>query len=124
PSFARKWQHHARQLGRAVLGKNTYTLPQLEIDARTVLVIDEAGMLGTRDFSLLAKAVVDRGGSIVAVGDEQQLSSIERGGGFEHLVKTVGGVRLTEIRRQADVLDRQAVKDVVASSPEEALQHY
>ncbi|QDT76364.1 MobF family relaxase [Lacipirellula limnantheis] len=124
PTFGEKWTHHARQIGRVALGKQTWSLPKLEIDSRTVLVIDEAGMLGTRDFTMLAKAVVAGGGSIIAVGDERQLSSIERGGGFQRLVEAVGGVRLTEIRRQTDVNDRQAVKDVVGANPEEALQHY
>lgn len=124
PDFKHTLKHHTKQLVRAALGQHTYKLPRLQIDAKTVLVIDEAGMVGTRDFALLAKAVVEQGGSLLAVGDEKQLASIERGGCLEMLVKTIGGVRLTEIRRQADADDRQAVKDVVAANPEEALRHY
>lgn len=124
PDLTHTLKHHARQLLRAALGKRTYQLPRLTLDAKTVLVIDEAGMVGTRDFALLAKAVVDQGGSIVAIGDEKQLSSIERGGCFAHLVKTVAGVRLTEIRRQVDEGDRQAVKALSAGQADEALRHY
>lgn len=117
-------KHHAKQLWRAACGKETFALPKLALDERTVLVIDEAGMVGVRDFSLLAKAVVERGGSIVAVGDERQLSAIERPGSFEYLVGELGGVRLTEIRRQQDPADQDAVKQVVYGNPEVALQHY
>lgn len=124
PDLTHTLKHHAAQLLRAALGKRTYKLPRLKLDAKTVLVIDEAGMVGTRDFALLAKAVVDHGGSIVAIGDEKQLSSIERGGCFAHLVKTLPGVRLDEIRRQVDEGDRQAVKSLSAGDAEEALRHY
>jgi conjugative relaxase-like TrwC/TraI family protein len=124
PDLTHTLKHHAAQLLRAALGKRTYKLPRLKLDAKTVLVIDEAGMVGTRDFALLAKAVVDHGGSIVAIGDEKQLSSIERGGCFAHLVKTVPGVRLDEIRRQVDEGDRRAVKALSAGEAEEALRHY
>lgn len=124
PDIESKLKHHFKQLFRAALGKTTYKLSPLKLDAKTVLVIDEAGMVGTRDFALLAKAVLKQGGSIVAVGDELQLSSIERGGVFGHLVKTIKGVRLTEIRRQKDAADRQAVKDVVEGRSEDALKHY
>lgn len=124
PELTHTLKHHAAQLLRAALGKRTYKLPRLKLDAKTVLVIDEAGMVGTRDFALLAKAVVDHGGSIIAIGDEKQLSSIERGGCFAHLVKTVPGVRLDEIRRQVDEGDRRAVKALSAGEAEEALRHY
>lgn len=124
PSLKHQWTHHARQLVRAAMGMKTYKLEPLAIDAQTVLVIDEAGMVGTRDFALLARAVVERGGSIVAIGDEKQLSSIERGGAFAKLVRDIRGVRLTEIRRQVDESDRAAVKDLAGGNPEAALIHY
>ena len=124
PSLKHRLKHHTKQLVRAAQGKTTSRLAPLKFDEKTVLVMDEAGMIGTRDFSLLAKAVVDHGGSIVAVGDEKQLPSIERGGCFGLLVKELGGVRLTEIRRQQDVADRIAVKEIVHDSPEAALKHY
>jgi ATP-dependent exoDNAse (exonuclease V) alpha subunit len=99
-------------------------MSRLVLDAKTVLVVDEAGMVGTRDFARLAKAVVEHGGSLVAIGDERQLSSIERGGCFAHLVKAVPGVRLNEIRRQAEEADRQAVKRLSAGEAEEVLRLY
>lgn len=124
PSLKHTLEHHAKQLVRAALGKSTHKLSRLTLNPQTVLVIDEAGMVGTRDFALLAQAVVDQGGTIVAIGDEKQLSSIERGGAFGYLVKHVPGVRLEEIRRQTDPGDRRAVKDFAFGNSEEALEHY
>lgn len=117
-------KHHAEQLLRAAVGKSTQKLRRLTVDEKTVLVLDEAGMIGTRDFALLTKAIVEQGGSIVCVGDQWQLSSIERGGCLGTLAKKIKGVHLTEIRRQEDVKDRNAVKAVLEGKPEEALWHY
>lgn len=117
-------QHHAKQLVRAALGKKTYALSHLTIDAKTVLVVDEAGMVGTRDFALLAKAVVDHGGSLVVVGDQWQLSSIERGGCLGSLTELIEGIHLSQIRRQEDAGDREAVLKILDGDPEAALKHY
>lgn len=117
-------KHHARQLGRAALGKKTFKQQKLVIDSKTVLVIDEAGMVGTRDFSMLCSAVNKQGGSIVAVGDQWQLPSIERGGCLGTLAHLIDGVHLTEIRRQQDAADRQAVKDIMQADAESFLKHY
>ena len=106
-------KHHARQLVRAALHKPTYGLNRLKIDRRTVLVVDEAGMLGTKEFAELAKEVVRGGGIMICVGDHRQLPSIEAGGGFELLGKRVGQVDLQEIGRQTDHLDREMVKALV-----------
>lgn len=122
--FTHAVKHHAKQLARAAVGMKTYKYQPLKIDSKTVLVIDEAGMVGTRDFALLSKAVAEQGGTIVAVGDEFQLPSVERGGCLGTLTKVVDGVHLSEIRRQESEADRKAVKDLVAGNAEEALTHY
>lgn len=124
PDLGSVWKHHASQLWRAAKGQETFTFPQLKIDSQTILLIDEAGMVGVRDFTLLAKAVVAHGGTLVAVGDHRQLSAIERPGAFEHLVNEIGGACLTNIRRQRDVVDQRAVSDFAVGDPEAALRHY
>jgi nucleoside-triphosphatase THEP1 len=113
PSLAWTFKHHAKQLWRAARKKRTYGLNRLKIDRRTVLVVDEAGMLGTEDFSKLARAVQKRGGILVCVGDHRQLPSISAGGGFEYIAKRVGQVDLQEIGRQTDHLQRELVKALV-----------
>lgn len=117
-------RHHAQQLWRAACGRPTFSLSELKIDERTILVIDEAGMVGVRDFAQLTKAVVEQGGSLIAVGDERQLAAIERPGAFEYLTQELDGANLSEIRRQKDPADREAVKDIVRGDPRSALHHY
>lgn len=124
PNEADLWKHHAKQIGRALRGKPTYEFPKLKFEKKTVLVLDEASMVGTRDFALLVRAVRRAGGIFIAVGEDRQLPAIEAGGSFAAVSKRIGNVTLTEITRQKDPKDRKAVKDLAQGNPTEALEHY
>ena len=52
------------------------------LDDKTVLVVDEAGMLSSRKLARLLDYAPDAGTKTVLVGDDKQLASIEAGGGF------------------------------------------
>jgi conjugative relaxase-like TrwC/TraI family protein len=77
---------------------------------RTVLVIDEAGMIGSRQFSRLLEATDEAQAKIVLVGDANQLQPIEAGQLFERIRQEVGAARLTDIRRQRGAADRAMVR--------------
>jgi len=49
------------------------------LSSRDVLVIDEAGMVGTRQLERVLSHAADAGAKVVLVGDPQQLQSIEAG---------------------------------------------
>ena len=67
---------------------------------RHVLVVDEAGMLATRDLDRLVDLVVRRGAKLVLVGDHHQLGAIRGPGGmFAALADTLGAVELHEAHR-------------------------
>jgi ATP-dependent exoDNAse (exonuclease V) alpha subunit len=66
---------------------------------RDVLVIDEAGMVGTRDLHRLVTATTEAGAKLVLVGDHKQLAEIEAGGLFAALARRLGAAELTENRR-------------------------
>ncbi|KPN46502.1 MobF family relaxase [Mycobacterium intracellulare] len=81
---------------------------QLGIDTRTVMVVDEASMVGTPEFKkLLSCAVVGRT-KIVPVGDAYQLSPVKaRGGMFENLCADLPwSQRLSEVWRMRDAEER------------------
>ena len=52
------------------------------LTARDVLVIDEAGMVGTRQMERVLSYAADAGAKVVVVGDPQQLQAIEAGAAF------------------------------------------
>ena len=93
---------------------------KLHLDAHSVVVLDEAGMVGTTDLHALQRRVDRAGGKLVLVGDEQQLQSIEAGGLFGALSRTVGSRALTEIRRQHHAEDRTTVHEFYAAADREA----
>ncbi|SHN44911.1 conjugative relaxase domain-containing protein, TrwC/TraI family [Duganella sacchari] len=67
---------------------------------QSILILDEAGMVGSREFGMLQQAVLDAGGKLVAVGDAKQLQPIDAGGIFKSLTQRHGKAELSNIRRQ------------------------
>ncbi len=67
---------------------------------RHVVVVDEAGMLATRDLDRLVDLVARQGAKLVLVGDHHQLGAIRAPGGmFAALADTLGAVELHEAHR-------------------------
>ena len=76
---------------------------------RTVLVVDESGMVGSRQLSRLLDHAARDGTKVVLIGDERQLASVEAGGGFAALADRLGTTELTEVYRQQHAWDREAL---------------
>ncbi|MGD0742111.1 MAG: MobF family relaxase [Acidimicrobiales bacterium] len=57
------------------------------IDARTVLLVDEASLVSTRDFVALARATEETGAILRLVGDPAQHSAVAAGGMFRYLTE-------------------------------------
>ena len=68
----------------------------------TVLLVDEAGMVGTRKYQRLAEHVTAAGGKLIGIGDSRQLAEIEAGGAFRAISERFGAVELPGNRRQVD----------------------
>src|SRR6266540_3402368 len=60
------------------------------LDARSVLVVDEAGMVGSRKLARLLQHAHQAGAKVVLVGDDRQLAAIDAGGGFRGLRVRLG----------------------------------
>jgi Ti-type conjugative transfer relaxase TraA len=71
--------------------------------SRTVLIVDEAAMLSTAQMADLTARAREAQAKLILVGDERQLSSIERGGMFEALRQEHGAAELRQVRRVADI---------------------
>jgi conjugative relaxase-like TrwC/TraI family protein len=97
---------------------------QADLDTRTVLVVDEAAMVGTRKLAPLLEHAQQAGAKVVLVGDDRQFASIAAGGGFRALRLRLGASELTENRRQVQEWEQQAIEDVRARRVEEAIAAY
>jgi len=76
--------------------------PELALNRGQVLIVDEAGMVGTRDLACLADLVETAKGKLVLIGDDHQLPEIDAGGAFRALAAAQEGVELREVTRQRD----------------------
>ena len=97
---------------------------QDKLTSKDILVIDEAGMLGSRQMERLIKEAQQSGAKVVAVGDWQQLQAIEAGASFRALSEKYHYVELTDIRRQAVDWQRNATVDLAQGRVKEALEAY
>ena len=77
-----------------------YKNNRVTVNNKTLLVIDEAGMIGTSAYLELLKAIYSSGAYAVFAGCERQLTSYERGGMFPVLADKYGVATLTETMRQ------------------------
>jgi hypothetical protein len=77
---------------------------------RTVVIVDEAGMLPTRDLHALVEHASAAGAAVVLVGDHHQLPEIDAGGAFRALVIRTDPIVLTENRRQRDEWGRRMLE--------------
>ncbi len=90
-SWSYSWDH-----GRDLIGR------------RDVFVIDEAGMVGSRQLARFIGEAEERGAKIVLVGDHEQLQAIGAGAPFRAIAEQIGHVELSDIRRQRHDWQREA----------------
>ncbi len=91
------------------------------LDEHCVLVIDEAGMAGTRQLAALVEEAGTTGAKVVLIGDPKQLPEISAGGLFAALANRLGYAELTENRRQLDPEERAVAAELRLGQVENAL---
>jgi conjugative relaxase-like TrwC/TraI family protein len=94
---------------------------RLKLTPKSVVVIDEAGMVGTRHLAQLADHCREAGSLLVLVGDHRQLQSVDAGGAFKGIGDRIGRAELTQITRQSEEWAREAVRRVVGGDAASAL---
>ena len=94
------------------------------LTASDVLVIDEAGMIGSRQMERVLSAANEAGAKVVLVGDPEQLQAIEAGAAFRSIAERHGGVEITEIRRQQIDWQRDATRQLATGRTGDALRDY
>jgi Ti-type conjugative transfer relaxase TraA len=94
------------------------------LDARDVLVIDEAGMIGSRQMERLLSAAQKAEAKVVLVGDPEQLQAIEAGAAFRSIAERHSHVEITQVRRQHEDWQRDATRHLATGRTSEALGAY
>jgi ATP-dependent exoDNAse (exonuclease V) alpha subunit len=94
------------------------------LTSRDVLVIDEAGMVGTRQLERVLSHAAEAGAKVVLVGDPRQLQSIEAGAAFRSIFERHGGAEIGEVRRQREDWQRDATRDLATGRTGDAIHAY
>lgn len=96
---------------------------EVQLDRRSVVVVDEAGMVGSRLMSRLVEHTQSAGAKLVLIGDTRQLQPIDAGGAMRSMKAAAGrAVEMNAITRQENEKDRQIVHQLRAGRSAEALQ--
>jgi ATP-dependent exoDNAse (exonuclease V) alpha subunit len=98
--------------------------PWSALPRRSVLVIDEAGMVPTRALAEIVDHVDRCGAKLVLVGDDRQLPEIGAGGTFGALARELPAIELRENRRQAAAWEREALAVLREGDADGAVQRY
>jgi len=93
-------------------------------DRQTVVILDEAAMIDTRNLARLTEHATKAGAKVILIGDDRQLSSIEHGGMFAVLKARHGAAELSEVRRQHTEEDRRAANLMAKGNFRDALASY
>jgi conjugative relaxase-like TrwC/TraI family protein len=94
------------------------------MDGRTVIVVDEAAMVGTRKLARLLARAEAAHAKVVLVGDPCQLPEIDAGGAFRSLQHRLGASRLVENHRQTQTWERDALAELRAGDTDSAVDAY
>ena len=73
--------------------------PWFKLQPGDLVLVDEAGMAGTKRLDWLVRYARERGAIVRLLGDPSQMSAVEAGGALRLLVHDVGAVELTELHR-------------------------
>jgi conjugative relaxase-like TrwC/TraI family protein len=123
----------AERLGADAMLKRSLTADSLiaraesgsvQLDSKTVVVMDEAGMADTRRLATLTELTARRESKLVLVGDRAQLPAIGAGGMFAALQEKVPTAEVAEVHRATHAWEREAWQQVRVGEAEQALASY
>jgi conjugative relaxase-like TrwC/TraI family protein len=97
---------------------------QVRLDAKTVIVMDEAGMADSKRLPKLIELTARHESKLVLAGDSAQLSSIGAGGLFKELQQNVPTAQLSEAHRARNEWEKQAWLEVRNGEAARALARY
>ena len=96
-NLARETGAKSRTVASLLLAARSGRAP---LNERSIVVLDEAGMVGSPEFAALQEIVLTAGAKLVCVGDPKQLQPISGGGIFASLLREHGRAEISKIQRQ------------------------
>jgi len=113
-----------RQDVRRLRGLVGHLRKDIGLSSQDVIVLDEAGMAGTKHMAGVIRAIHDAGARLVLVGDQEQLKAVAAGSFFRKAVEEHGSANLTNIIRQKVSWQNLASQAVAAGEVRTAIESY
>ncbi|KSV65040.1 Dtr system oriT relaxase [Sinorhizobium sp. GL2] len=95
-----------------------------QLDDQTVFVLDEAGMVSSRQMASLVQSAAKAGAKLALIGDPEQLQPIEAGAAFRAIADRIGYAELQTIYRQRERWMREASLDLARGDVGKAVEAY
>jgi len=95
-----------------------------KLSHRDIVVVDEAGMVGSGQMAKIVEEVKDANAKLVLVGDWEQLQAIDAGASFRAIAQKTGFVEMNDILRQKEEWQRDATKNFALSKTMDGLTAY
>ncbi|HTQ09548.1 MAG TPA: Ti-type conjugative transfer relaxase TraA [Fimbriimonadaceae bacterium] len=95
-----------------------------KVSSRDIFVIDEAGMVGSRQMARVLFSLHEARAKAVLIGDAEQLQPVEAGAAFRAIAERTGYQELTGIRRQQALWQREASRDFARGDAGSGLDRY
>jgi hypothetical protein len=95
-----------------------------KLDENTVLVVDEAGMIGSEQMNKILGYAEKYGCQVRLVGDKAQVQAVSFGDAFAKVSEQTGVTSLTEIMRQKDLWQKQASESFSRHEIDDGLRAY
>ncbi|PZN95245.1 MAG: hypothetical protein DCF30_19175 [Hyphomicrobiales bacterium] len=92
----------------------------LALDAATLIILDEAGMVGTKDMAVVLTAARDAGAKVVLLGDRRQLASVSGASALRAVSEVVERVATLQNVRRQQIDWQQAATVVMAQGDAES----
>ena len=115
---------HSARIPSSTIALFHKRLAEKPLTMRDVIVVDEAGMVGTRALAPILHAAATAGAKVVLVGDYHQLPEIDAGGLLRGLAARIEPVVLEENRRQREPWERAALVELRNGDVGQALTAY
>ena len=97
---------------------------RIKLKEGTRLIVDEAAMLDSLTMKAFLAAAYKHRAGVILVGDDGQLSAIERGGLFSDISKLAGAAEITTVRRQLEDWSKQATEALAIGDIKTAIKAY
>ena len=97
---------------------------RISLKQGTRLIVDEAAMLDSRTMKAFMEAAYKHRAAVVLVGDDGQLSAIERGGLFTDIAKLADASEISTVRRQSQNWSKEATEALSRGDIKTAIKAY